>query len=85
MSMVRKTDGNGKFPKPKKRTLSDAISRLREKSDNKLPELLRHSSDVTEGMRWYLVSGEGRVVMTADAEVVKKVCDVIMDFFRIKA
>ena len=85
MSMVRKTDGNGKFPKPKKRTLSDAISRLREKSDKKFPELLRHSSDVTEGMRWYLVSGEGRVVMTTDAEVVKKVCDVIMDFFRIKA
>merc|ERR1719354_373914 len=23
-------------------------------------------------MRWYLVSGEGRVVMTTDAEVVKK-------------
>ena len=79
MSLVRKTDENGKFPKPKKRTLSDAISRLREKSDKKFPESLRHSCDVTSGMRWYLVSGEGRVVMTTDAEVVKKVCDVFFE------
>ena len=92
MSLVSKTDvkihPNGKFPnsKPKKRTLSDTISRLRreneQKSDKKSPES-EPRDDVMKGggglkLRWYLVNEEGKVVMTADAEAIKQVCDVIM-------
>merc|ERR1712096_62854 len=67
-----------KFPtlKPKKRTLSDTITRLRREHDKLPRQVTSQRDDVTNDVglkcRWYLVSEEEKVVMTADTEAIKK-------------